>query len=221
MAIDPTQSSTAATAAAPPTANPKSALGKDAFMKLLVAQLKQQDPLNPASSTDMVAQIAQLTSVEKLDGINQTLSQMQSQNSSMAGTQSTGLLGRQVKADGSRISVVSGMPAHSQFEVSAQASSVTATIRDSANNIVRVLDFGATAAGTHGFQWDGTDAGGNRLPDGRYSFDVAAQDAAGHAVSTSTQVSGLVTQVTYNNGTPELDVAGSRVQLGDLVSISQ
>jgi flagellar basal-body rod modification protein FlgD len=221
MAIQSTQtqvSNAAATGNAPP-ANPTSQMGETDFLKLLVAQLKQQDPNQPMDASQMVAQLAQLSSVQALGGIQKTLTALQTANTGMAGTQAAGLVGRTVSGNANRIDLSPTQAANGQFDLGGQAKATTVVIRDAGNKAVRTLDLGALQPGVRGFQWDGKTDGGTRAPDGEYTFDVAATASNGLPVTASTQVSGMVSQISYSNGSPELLVGSARLLLSDITTI--
>lgn len=219
MAIDVTNGSLATAALAP--ANPTSQLGKDDFLKLLVAQLKQQDPNNPMDAREMVAQLAQLSSVEKLGSIETNLTALRAESAGMASMQASGLIGSTVSANSNRLSLTSSGPAENAYRLSGRAASVQVTVRDASHNVVRQLEMGAQYPGTRPITWDGEDSAGMRVPNGMYSFEVVAKDQAGLPVATSTSISGVVTEVNYTSGLPELVVGNARISLGDVVSIEQ
>ena len=84
MTIDPTTSTRSSASATPALAQPATSLGQDAFMQLLVTQLKNQDPTQPQDSSQFVAQLAQFTSLEKLTSMNQSLTALTSIDASLA-----------------------------------------------------------------------------------------------------------------------------------------
>jgi flagellar basal-body rod modification protein FlgD len=202
------------------TANPNGALGKDAFMKLLVAELKQQDPMDPMKAREMVGQLSELTTVEKLVGIDEKLSALANLSAASSGIQNAGLIGRRVEADVSTMNL-SGTGGGADYELSGNAETVKVKVRDGEGNIVQTLDLGAQKLGPQTFTWDGTTDKGARAPNGNYTFEVEAKAANGLSVATSTRVSGLVTEVSYERGAPEVIVGGKRIPLGDVTSIAQ
>jgi flagellar basal-body rod modification protein FlgD len=220
MAIDtaPLIKAPAYTAA---TANPKGALGKDAFMKLLVAELKQQDPMDPMKAREMVGQLADLSTVEKLTGIDDKLTTLQNITASSSGISNAGLIGRRIEADTKNLSLGPNGGASGLFNLNNNAATVTVKIRDGAGNAVKNLDLGSQKLGPQTLKWDGMTDGGARAPSGMYTFEITAKAAGGQPVVATTRVSGLVTSVTYENGTPEVVVGNSRVPLGDVTTIAQ
>lgn len=216
---DPTQSSAAA-APAPPQ-NPKAQMGKDAFMKLLVAELKQQDPTDPVNAREMITQLSQLSSVEKLTAVEQDLSDMKTQNSGATSVQSAGLIGRTIRAKTNHLILGALGGGNGNYVLNGPAENVSVTVRDQKGNAVRTLEGGAQGLGPHSFAWDGNDDAGNRAPSGDYYFDVSAVDSKKAAVGVATELSGIVTEVAYDSGTAQLVVGDSRVAFGDVVSIAE
>ena len=203
------------------TANPKGQLGKDAFMKLLVAELKQQDPMDPMKAREMVGQLADLSTVEKLTGIDDKLTTLQNITAASSGISNAGLIGRTIEADTKNLSLGSQGGASGMFSLGGNASSVLVKIRDATGSVVKNLDMGALKLGPQSVKWDGTTDGGVRAPSGLYTFDIAATDGNNRPVVAKTRVSGLVSSVTYENGTPEVVVGDSHIPLGDVTTIAQ
>jgi flagellar basal-body rod modification protein FlgD len=216
----PLSATTAANSAAVPQ-NPNASMGKDSFMKLLVQELKSQDPTDPVNAREMITQLSQLSSVEKLTSVDSALAAMQAQNTASASIQSAGLVGRTVTADTNRMNVGQLGGANGQYQLPSNAEDVSIRVTDSKGNVVRTLDAGKQSLGTHGFTWDGNDETGIRVASGSYQFSIAAVDAAKNPVAATTRVSGVVTQVSYENGAAELVVGDTRVGFGDVISIGQ
>jgi flagellar basal-body rod modification protein FlgD len=195
-------------------------LGKDAFMKLLLAQLKNQDPNAPTDYKEMVTQLSQLTSVEQLVTMSNRLANVEVGLASIANSQSADLAGKNVQADVKAVWLGDQGTANVPFTLEGRASKVTLTIRDADGRVVRRQELGDTFPGTRAWTWDGRSDAGDRLPAGRYRIDVAAQSSAGTPVGASTRVSGRVDRVTFANGYPELVIGEARMLLGDVVSIA-
>jgi flagellar basal-body rod modification protein FlgD len=195
-------------------------LGRDAFMKLLVAQLKNQDPNAPTDYKEMVTQLAQLTSVEQLVTMSNRLANVEVGLASIANAQSADLAGKAVQAEVKGVWLGDQGTANVPFTLEARASKVTITIRDANGRVVRRQELGDTFPGTRAWTWDGRSDAGDRLPAGRYRIEVAAEASTGTPVGVSTRISGRVDQVSFRNGYPELVVGEARVLLGDVVSIA-
>lgn len=195
------------------------AMGKDAFMKLLVAQLQNQDPLDPMDAREMVTQLSELTSVEKLAGIEHRLTALEISNAGMANTQVANLVGKTVTADASSMRLEDAGKASTVFTLEGRAEKITATIRDEHGRAIRTVELGPHYPGNVTFEWDGMNDEGTRMPPGRYSVELRAESAEGTPVPTSTELTGVVSGVSYENGYPELMVGDARLLLGDVTSI--
>ena len=221
MAINPTQANMppATSGVIPP--NPKGEMGPETFMKLLVAELKQQDPNEPMQAREMVAQLASLTSVQKLSAIETKLSALEDGSIASASLQSATLIGKTVSAKTNRLPLDSVSQPSGSYKLTSDAAAVSVKVLNSQGQVVRTLDLGSQKGGPRSFQWDGKTQDGVRADKGAYSFQVVAADAKGIPVPASTEVSGLVTEVTYEHGAPEVVVGGAHVQLADVTSIAQ
>jgi flagellar basal-body rod modification protein FlgD len=189
-------------------------LGQDDFLKMLIAQLQNQDPLNPLQGADFAAQLAQFSSLDQLTQINTQLSTLASSLSSANNSQVVGLIGDEVVANGNSITV-SGATTNLAYNLSQNASQGTIKISDSQGNLVQTLTFGSQQAGSNTINWDTSS-----VQPGTYTFTVSATDSTGNPVTASTMTTGLVTGVTYQNGVPYLSVNGQNVAFGDILYIT-
>jgi flagellar basal-body rod modification protein FlgD len=197
------------------------ALGKDDFMKLLTAQLKNQDPNNPVDTKEMVTQLSQLTSVEQLQQMSSKLDMLTAATNSSAANSSSALIGKTVTgvADTAALGPTGGSTG--AVKLSQNAETVSVSVVNAAGRVVKKLDLGAMSAGPQKIEWNGTEDSGDRAAEGIYTFQVSAKDKNGTPVSADMSVTGLVNGVYYENGAPELEVGGTRIPLSNLTSISQ
>jgi len=224
MAISSIQNDTARAQAATSTAQTATQqpeIGRDAFMKMLVAQLRNQDPLDPLDSREFVTQLSQLTSVEELVTIRNRMEALEVGIAGMANTQVAGIVGRTVTADASALRLDEQGSASTAFNLEGRATDVTVTIRDESGQVVRTMELGETFPGSHRLEWDGRTDSGERAAAGRYTIEIDAKDADGHPVTASTRITGVVSSISYEHGYPELLVGEAHVLLGDVISISQ
>ncbi len=221
MAIQGIQNPTVLAQPTAQTPDASSALGRDAFMKLLVAQLRNQDPLDPLDARDFVTQLSQLTGVEELTKIGDRMGQLEVAMVGVSNTQTSDLVGKQVKAKGDTVLLSDIGGTSSVASLSAPASSVTVRIQDQSGKTVRTLTFPETKVGDLKIAWDGNNDEGTRAQAGRYSLVVEAKDENGKAVDANTDVSGVVSSVSYEHGFPELVVGDRRVALGNVTSIGR
>lgn len=198
------------------------ALGRDDFLKLLVAQLKNQDPLNPVQNTEFVTQLAQFSSLEQVMGINDRLDLLTTQSRGQGNTESIGLVGKQVTVHGSNLSLDgSGSGAELSFGLDADAAKTDVAIQDASGHTVRTLHLGANAAGVVKAHWDGLDDNGVQQPSGNYTVSIQATSGANAAVGVTQQTSGIVQSVSFDKGYAVLALDnGVSVPVSDLVEVS-
>ncbi len=212
------------TPATPPTtadATGSNSLGENDFMKLLLAQLANQDPTAPQDDQAFVAQLAQFAQLEASQGTNSRLDTLVSAQAASQQTQAVSFIGKSVDYSTSSMNLEAGLSTTSQVSLTSGASAVTVTVVDSTGKAVRTMTMGPQVAGAVPIVWDGNDDGGNRQPPGTYSLNVSATDASGKAVGVSQQGNGLITGVDFDNGVPKLKVNGTTVMLSQVTSINE
>jgi len=146
---------------------------QDQFMTLLVAQIKYQDPTNPMDSAQMTSQLAQISTVEGIDQLNTTMSEMSKTMQSGQTYQASSLIGKSVLAPGKAFNLVNGSSAFA-VQLPSAASSVIVSIKNSAGQTVDSMNLGTQSAGVIPLTWNGKDQAGKALPDGVYTLQVAA-----------------------------------------------
>src|SRR3954470_14351412 len=149
------------------------AMGKDDFLKLLVAQLKNQDPLAPQDNTQFVAQLAQFSSLEQGMGVNDRLDKMMLQNQGMANSNIINMVGQIATVRGSLITTDgSGIGAPVAFSLGRASNKPVVQIHDASRNAVRTLDMGGRPDGITKVTWDGRNDNGTVQPAGTYAVAV-------------------------------------------------
>jgi flagellar basal-body rod modification protein FlgD len=146
---------------------------QDRFLKLLIAQMKNQDPLNPLDNAQVTSQLAQISTVQGIDQLNTSMASMLTQ---FQGSQAISLPGRQVLVDGNRMTLAKvndGLSARGGFSLSQDAERVIVEIKDAKGVVIKQLDLGAQSAGPGAFSWDGVLDKGTAAA-GKYTFDVKA-----------------------------------------------
>jgi flagellar basal-body rod modification protein FlgD len=188
---------------------------QDRFLTLLVTQLQNQDPLNPMDNAQVTSQIAQLSTVNGINQLNNTLLALSGQMDVSQSMQAAGLIGKEVLVPGVKISVGATADdgvASTPFgvDVISSAANVSVTITDSAGKAVRTLDLGPQEVGVISVDWDGKDDQGANVNPGAYTFQVASKDANGAAVSADALTYGKVGSVAYTSQglTMDLGLAG-------------
>ena len=184
---------------APASTASVSSEGQDRFLKLLVTQLKNQDPLNPMDNAQITSQMAQISTVSGIDKLNATLQSMAASFNSAQSRQATSMIGHNVLAPGSVILLQGGL-AVGGVELAAAADAVTVSIRDASGQLLHKVNLGAQDAGLLSFQWDGaTDSGANAAA-GKYSFVVEATSGGKTIDATALAVGQVASVTTGKNG---------------------
>ena len=196
-------------------------LGKDDFLLLLVAQLKNQDPLNPMENTEFTAQLAQFSSLEQLSNANKNLQSLLSYQTSINNSQTVDFIGKTIKAEGSSIQVTNGVSDGIHFELGANAEIVFISVYDANGNLVKTIETGPLTTGEQNVAWDGTDNAGSEVPDGTYTFKVSASNAAGAEITAKTLVRGRVTGVTFAEGSTYLLVGEQKIPVSNVIEFSE
>ncbi len=180
---------------------------QDRFLKLLVTQLKNQDPLNPMDNAQLTSQLAQINTVSGIQQLNTTMQSLSTSLLSAQSSQSAGLIGRRVVAEGSQFALTGSATPTGGVQLAQSADSVKINIIGSAGTVVRQIDLGSLPAGFAGFQWDGLSDSGAKAAAGTYSIQVAAT-SRGQKVGATPLVAGAVTSVSLAGGAVRLTVDG-------------
>jgi flagellar basal-body rod modification protein FlgD len=192
---------------------PNQGMGRDDFLKLLIAQLQNQDPLHPLDNQEFAAQLATFNSLDQLIGINQKLDGMQLQQQFLGQLGAVSLIGKEIIAEGNQIVLANGTQPTISYSLGAAAARVVINIKDDKGNTVRTLEAGSQDQGNQTANWDGKDSTGNALPAGVYSIEVTAFDAAGKSVAATTRTRGVVTGVSLDGGEMMLEIGGIKIPL--------
>jgi flagellar basal-body rod modification protein FlgD len=184
------------------------AASQDRFMKLLVTQLKNQDPLNPMDNAQMTSQMAQISTVSGIDKLNVTLQALSASMTPNQTVQAAGMIGHGVLVPGTGVDLAAGVGLGG-FSLPSPVDSAKVSIYDTAGALVNTLDVGAQTAGIAKWQWNGTDSAGATLPNGAYTFTVNAT-LAGNSVAATNLQYGLVSSVDQNAQGATLNVGSMR-----------
>jgi flagellar basal-body rod modification protein FlgD len=196
-------STAAATATSGSSASATNAAGaEDRFLKLLVAQLSNQDPMNPMDNAQVTSQMAQISTVTGVQQTNQAIKDLAAQLASMQMLQSSSLVGRNVLVDGNKIPVTNGKGSGA-VDLVAKADSVKIDILSAGGKVIDTINLGAQAAGRHTFDWNA----GSKMADGTVSYRVLATQG-GKPVSTSQLARDSVDSVSTDSGTMNVQLRG-------------
>lgn len=194
-------------------------LGKEDFLSLLVAQLQNQDPLDPNEGTDFATELAEYSQLEQLMNLNENIETLVTTLSSTADGDATDYLGKTVTGNVNTMDVSEG-EVTSGFYNLAQNAEVIVDIYDADGKTVNRLYLGQEEAGGQLITWDGTDSDGNAVEDGTYTYTVMADYGSGFE-EIETSVTGTVDGVVENNGNTYLVVQGVLVALANVTAVSE
>lgn len=196
------------------------ALGQDAFLKLLTTQMQYQDPLNPMSNEEFVSQLAQFSSLEQLQGIGKDMESLYMVSVSQNNASMANLLGQDAVATSDTIHY-SGKDSKELYYDSAGAiQEATVTISDSNGDVVFSGPMGAVAEGEGSWTWNGKTTSGAVAAEGDYTVSITGKDASNADVTVTGQVKGLVSDMDFSDGTPQPMVDGVAVGIGDILRLS-
>lgn len=182
-------------------------LGQDAFLQLMITQMNNQNPLDPQSNSEFVAQLAQFSSVEGLDKLNNTVEDLSQGFQSSQALQASSMVGRTVKVPAETAQLSNGGFVAGTINLPDATPDLSMNIYNAANQLVGQESLGAHNSGEIPFVWDGEANDGSQLPPGNYRFEVIAQSSEGPQ-QVATDLSANVDSVTVGrNGTLTLNVA--------------
>jgi len=201
----------------------KSTLGKDDFLKLMITQLRYQDPLSPLEGTEFASQLAQFSSLEQLTNLNDSVNASiesnfyltQSINNTLVAT----LIGKDVKIAGNSIVNKGQENIQIGYNLPSNAFSATIKIFNEAGVLVKTIENVPTNSGEHKQNWDFTDNDGNRLPEGKYRFEVEALNNDGESIQADTFMYGTIGGIRYTDTGTMLLVNDTEYFLSDILEI--
>ena len=190
------------------------------FLKMLVAQMQNQDPMNPMDNAQLTSQLAQISTVNGISSLNTTVAGLGNSLSTLQSMQAAALVGREVEVPGKTLALEEDGTAKGGFDVPYAVQNATVSITNAEGKVVYTSDMGSTKAGTSHFEWDGKDNDGNQMPAGSYSFDVqlTANGVTGAATTLSTVMVNSVQPGAA--GTTVIDKAGNQYSLATVRQIS-
>ena len=185
-----------------------SSLGTSDFLKLLTAQLQNQDPFSPTDNSQMVAQLAQITSTSGISDINTTLKAIQTKLGGTSTADALSYVGKTILTEGATAYGRASGGLAGAVELDGAATDVSVSIQDANGQVLNTLQLGAQKQGTISYEWDGKTAAGADAGSGPFTVAVRAANA-GAAVTSRNLVWAPVAAVSVPaSGVPTLTVPG-------------
>jgi flagellar basal-body rod modification protein FlgD len=198
----------------------KEEMGQDAFLKLLTVQMAHQDPLDPMSNEQFVAQLAQFSSLEQLISMKSSLDAVYMGVASMNNATMAGLVGTHVVAVGNGINYEGSGDAELHYSAASDATSGQLIIYDENGAAIYTRQLGSMPKGEGSLEWDGRDSDGRTVPEGTYTFAITGTDAEGAPVGITALVVGPVDEMDYTSGNPKPTVQGINITIGDILRLT-
>jgi flagellar basal-body rod modification protein FlgD len=163
------------------------------FLKLLVTQMQNQDPLNPMDNAQVTSQIAQINTVSGINDLNNQLAKINGKIDTSQQLQASKLIGHEVLVPGNKIRVGDkGAATPFGVDLPANAAKVKITITDDAGTVVHQSTQSHLKAGVQSFSWDGKDANSKPVDAGSYTVNIQAEDADGKSIKAKPLATGYV-----------------------------
>lgn len=195
-------------------------LDKDAFMKLMLAQMKQQDPTNPLKSHEMAAHLAQFAQLEQMTNMNTNIEAMRQGQKPTESFQALNFIGKYVSGDASKVFRAKGDTDHDvSYQLGNDAQDVSIKVRDSRGDIIRTVELKDLKQGENQWVWNGKRDNGVPASAGEYQIMIEAKNSEGKNLAVKTNFEGAISGVQYTADGPVLMVGTQTVRMKDVKRI--
>lgn len=195
-------------------------LDKDAFMKLMLTQMKNQDPTNPLKSHEMAAQLAQFSSLEQLQNMNTSLDSIKAGQKPSETYQALNFIGKAVSGDSAKILRMKGDKDHTfTFNLPDDAKSSEIVVVNEHGETVRKITLTDLKKGENTWRWNGEGENGLPASTGEYKISIEAKNSLGRKLAVRTSFDGVITGVNYTADGPVLLVGDQTIKLKDVKRI--
>ena len=200
-------------------------LDKDDFLRLLVAQLRSQDPLQPVTNEAFVAQLAQFSSLEQMQNINENLTDSLQAGYLLSATinnsLATTMIGSRVKVSTNEFVMSQAGSLDCSVELPTASRKLSVNIYNEKNELVKKVSIDGPALGTNQIHWDGKDESGMNVAPGSYRFEAVAEAFDGTSSRPNSFLTGTVTAVRYRDGGAVMLLDGVEVLPSDIIEVEK
>ncbi|NGP87397.1 flagellar hook assembly protein FlgD [Fodinibius halophilus] len=197
-------------------------LGQDQFLKLLVAQMKNQDPINPMDGKEFASQLAEFNSVEQLVGVNKGISSLKDTQEmmrvEMTNSMAASLTGKNVRALSNKVNLDAGGSADVNFELNNNAENVEIVVKDASGSTVRTESLNGGSSGENSWTWDGRDNDGRSVAEGQYNVEIKATNGD-NSVKSRMFTEGTANRIRFSGDGVLISVDGVEVPIGNIETV--
>jgi len=207
--VNPVGSGTSANGTSDTDSASQASLRQKDFLRLMVAQVKNQDPLSPSANGEFLSQLAQFSTNDGINNMQASIEKLATSLQSNQALQASALVGRQVMIDGDKMSLGSEGGTKASFNMVAGLSNLKASIYSESGELIKTISIGQPALGNQDVSWDGTNEKNERVAAGKYKIEVSGL-YNGKEATVNTTISANVDSVTLgqNGEGLKLNVAG-------------
>lgn len=198
----------------------KKELDKEAFLELLVTQLKNQDPLEPLKDREFIAQMTQLSTLEQITNMSESVQKFVESSASLYRAQVSSMVGKYAVVKSNILELKNGMTQTQIFKLD-EPSHVILKIYDENGKVVREEDLGNLEAGMQTFLWDGRNSDGVSLPDGKYTFNLYSVESDGNLSEILAMDGGKIEAIQFRDNDVYVMVNNNFYPLNSIIEISQ
>ncbi|MBC7420799.1 MAG: flagellar biosynthesis protein FlgD [Bdellovibrio sp.] len=196
-------------------------LDKDAFFKLMLTQLKNQDPMNPLKNHEMAAQLAQFSTLEQMSNMNKTLTNIDGKGSEPQNFQALNLIGKTVAGDSSKVVRTQFDKSHDfNFTLPQDATEATVKLMNAKGEEIREYKMNNLKAGANKIAWNGQNDKGTNAEPGDYQFKIDAKSSAGAKINVKTDFQGTISGMSFSPEGPVLQVGSQTIKMRDVRQIT-
>ena len=192
----------------------------DAFLLLLVTQLKNQDPLSPLEPTEFTNQLVNFAGVEQQIATNDNIEKLLSVQNAVLASAVIGFVGKEVVADTSGKLPLQNGEATFEYTLGSSASNVVMTISDDEGRIL-FTKAGETSVGKHEVIWDGKDGKDQQMPDGSYNLAITPLAFSGETIEHTIRVKAVITGISLANGETKMDASGVTIPFEKIETVTK